>query len=397
MAKIRQFTPAKQNKDKVTEFEQRIKNYRKNRIMKMLLLGVFVIVVIWASTYVLKNSSYSYYSEISSFPRISSGDSVCLNHNGNILTYSKDGINSTDTRGNVIWNETYQMHQPIVHVNEKYVAIGDYGGHVIFVMDTKGKVGEIDTNLPIRNLSISKTGVIAAVLEDNKVMKINLYDSKGKQLVESETHMSQNGYPVSIALSDTGEIMEVSYFYVDTGKVKSSVAFYNFSEVGQNNIDRLISGNEYADAIMPYIGFFGDGSSYAVGNGRVSFYSSGDKPVSVAEKLLTEEIQAIYKGENHIALVFVDTTGAGLYRIDLYDKKGNIIMSRNVNIQISDILIQKNDIIVYNDKECAMYSMTGREKYSGSFGKSVSLLIPTTKGNSFIMVTPVSVDVIELM
>ena len=98
---------------------------------------------------------------------------------------------------------------------------------------------------------------MAAVLEDNKVTRLNLYNSEGKELVKSESRMNQNGYPVAVALSDTGEVMEVSYLYVDSGTVKSSVAFYNFSDVGQNSVDRLVSGNEYADTVIPYIGFLG--------------------------------------------------------------------------------------------------------------------------------------------
>ena len=115
---------------------------------------------------------------------MSSSDSVCTNHNGRVLTYSKDGISSIDTKGNVVWNETYQMQNPIVEVNGNAVAIGDYNGHVVYIMDEKGKVGEIDTNLPIRDLCISKTGIVAVVLEDSKVTRLNLYNSKGTELVK---------------------------------------------------------------------------------------------------------------------------------------------------------------------------------------------------------------------
>lgn len=397
MAKIREFTPRRDKTDRGIEFEKKIKSHRRNRILKILMTVIILTIIIAAIYYFVDNSSYSYYAEISSYPRISSGDSICLNHNGRVLTYSKDGINSMDAKGNVIWNETYQMQNPIVETNENMVAVGDYGGHIIFVLDEKGKVGEIDTNLPIRDFCLSPNGIVAAVLEDQKTTKLNLYDSKGKLLVESESYMSQNGYPIAVALSDSGKVMEVSYLHVDSGIIKSSVAFYNFSEVGQNSIDRLVSGNEYVDSVTPYIGFFEDTGAFAVGNGRISFYGGEDKPVSIAEKLLSEEIQAVYRGENHVVLVYIDTTGAARYRIDLYDKKGNLILSKIIDIEIHDILVQDKNLLIYNDTECIMYGMSGKEKYRGSFGKSVSLLIPSNRVNRFLMVTPTSVDVIELM
>lgn len=396
MARIKKFVTAAGETNKKIEFEHKIKTHRRNRFLKILIASIIGILLIGVIIFLWDNSVYTTYMEISSFPRISSSDSVCLNHNGKVLTYSKDGISSMDIKGNLVWNETYQMQEPIVKVNENTVAVGDYNGHIIYVMDEKGKVGEIDTNLPIKDLAVSKNGIVAVVLEDTKLTRLNLYDAKGNELVKSECRMSQNGYPAAVALSDTGEIMEVSYLYVDSGSMKSSVAFYNFSDIGQNSVDRLVSGNEYADTVIPYVGFLSKDSAFAVGNNRISFYGGADKPVSVAEKLLSEEIQAVYTGGEYVGLVYIDTTGAALYRIDIYDKKGNLILSQNIDIDYQNILIQKNSIVVYNNTECVMYNMSGREKYRGTFGKSVSLLIPSNKSNRFIMVSSVSTDIIEL-
>lgn len=396
MARIRDFETPGGVKNNKTEFEHKIKVHRQGRFFKILATGIVAILFFAAVVFLWSNAVYTSYSEIGSFPRVSSSNNVCLDHNGRVLTYSKDGISSMDSKGNLVWNETYQMQSPIVEVNENAVAVGDYNGHIIYVMNEKGKVGEIDTNLPIRDLCVSKTGIVAVVLKDSKLTRLNLYDSKGTELVKSECRMSQTGYPLAVALSDNGEVMEVSYLYVDNGSMKSSVAFYNFSDVGQNSVDRLVGGNEYADTVIPYIGFLGKENAFAVGNNRVSFYGGADKPVSIAEKLLSEEIQAVYTGTEHVALVYIDTTGAALYRIDVYDKKGNLILSQNTDVDYQNILIQKNSIVVYNNTECVMYGMSGKEKYRGTFGKSVSLLIPVNKNNRFIMVTPDSIDIIEL-
>lgn len=397
MSKIKEFTPRKERNSRSIAFEQKIKSHRRGRILKSLFFTVAIILSVWSLYYLWDNSSYSYYSEVSSYPRFSSSNSICVNHNGRVLTYSKDGINSMDAKGVVIWNETYEMQNPLVEVNKNAVAVGDYGGHVIYVLDEKGKVGEIDTNLPIRDFCISENGIVAAILEDQKATKLNLYDSKGKILVESESYMNQNGYPVAVALSENAEVMEVSYLQVDSSKVTSHVAFYNFSEVGQNKVDRLVSGRAYEQTVIPYVGFFEDGGSFAVGSGRIIFYEGEEKPIDLAIKMLTEEIQAVYRGDNHVILVYVDTTGAALYRIDMYDKKGNLVLSETVDIQIHDILIQDKNIVIYNDTECIMYGISGKEKFRGSFGKSVSLLIPSNRVNRFLMITPTSVDVIELM
>lgn len=396
MARIKDFvTPVGAKANKI-EFERKIRAHKRGRFLKILMISAIGVMILGMVLFLWDNAVYTSYTEISSFPRIAGSDSVCLNHNGRILTYSKDGISSMDTKGNLVWNETYQMQEPIVEVNENAVAVGDYNGHIIYVMNEKGKVCEIDTNLPIKDLSVSKTGVVAVVLEDSKVMRLKIYDSKGNEIAESECRMSQTGYPMAVALSDTGEVMQVSYLYVDNGAMKTSMAFYNFSDVGQNSTDRLVGGIEYLDTVVPYIGFLSKDRAFAVGNNRISFYGGTDKPVSIAEKLLNEEIQAVYEGNGYVGLLYIDTTGAALYRIEVYDKDGSLVLNQNIDIDYQNILIQKNSIVIYNNTECVMYSMSGREKYRGTFGKSVSLLIPANKNNRFIMVSPASIDIIEL-
>ena len=111
---------------------------------------------------------------------------------------------------------------------------------------------------------------------------------------------------------------------------------------------------------------------------------------------MSEEIQAVYTGEECVGLVYIDTTGAAIYRLDIYDKKGKLICSQSIDIEYQNILIQKNSVVVYSNTECVMYNLSGREKYRGTFGKSVSLLIPSNKRNRFIMVSSDSIDIIEM-
>ena len=352
MSKIKEFTPRKEKNSRSIAFEQKIKSHRRGRILKSLFFTVAIILSVWSLYYLWDNSSYSYYSEVSSYPRFSSSNSICVNHNGRVLTYSKDGINSMDAKGVVIWNETYEMQNPLVEVNKNAVAVGDYGGHVIYVLDEKGKVGEIDTNLPIRDFCISENGVVAAILEDQKATKLNLYDSKGKILVESESYMNQNGYPVAVALSENAEVMEVSYLQVDSSKVTSHVAFYNFSEVGQNKVDRLVSGRAYEETVIPYVGFFEDGGSFAVGSGRIIFYEGEEKPIDLAIKMLTEEIQAVYRGDNHKKKIIVN-----------YYKKSNVgekiigLMKKAVGV-MTDMFVNDYDnidpdfVFITNTTDC---------------------------------------------
>ena len=135
------------------------------------------------------------------------------NLGGNLLLYSKDGASCIDATGNAIWNRTYEMQSPIISISDQMVAIGDYNGRSIFVMEKNGEKGTINTNLPIRDLCVSANGVVAAVLDDSNVTRINVYngnENTEEPIAYGKATMDKSGYPVSISLTPNGKIMAVS-------------------------------------------------------------------------------------------------------------------------------------------------------------------------------------------
>ena len=47
-----------------------------------------------------------------------------------------------------------------------WVAVGDYNGNLIYDISQDGTSKQIDTNLPVKSLSVAANGVVAAILED---------------------------------------------------------------------------------------------------------------------------------------------------------------------------------------------------------------------------------------
>ena len=50
-------------------------------------------------------------------------------------------MSCTDAKGKVIWNQTYEMQDPMVRTCSNVVAVGDYNGRNIYVSDTAGNLG----------------------------------------------------------------------------------------------------------------------------------------------------------------------------------------------------------------------------------------------------------------
>ena len=377
-------------------YREKIKSH-KFTIFYRMMLAIILIAAIGAATYIQwKNKVYTEILVVASTEISITQDANLMPFDGYLLNYSKDGAGCMDTKGNAVWNQTFEMQNPIVDICQNVVAIGDYNGRTIYVMNTSGPMGSITTNRPIRNLCVASNGVVAVVLDDTDVTLIYLYDSQGNELVHFRTTMKESGYPVSVSISPSGELVCVSYLFVDSGQMKSSVAFYNFGAVGQNSTDNYVSGYDYLNTIVPFTRFLDNKSVFAVSDDRIMFYSGSQKPVSAAENLLNEDVQSIYYGEEYVGLVFNSTESSNRYRLDVYHKSGELAQQIEFDIEYSDILFHEDQIIIYNETECCIYNINGLEKYAGKFNKSVRTLIPLKTSYSYMMVTPDSIDTIEL-
>ncbi len=377
-------------------YREKIKSHKFTIFYRTILVLILLVAVGTALYIQWKNKIYTENTVVFSTQVHITQDSTLVPFSGYLLTYSKDGAGCMDIRGNAVWNQTFEMQNPIVDVCKNVVAIGDYNGRTIYVMNTSGVMGSITTSRPVRDFCVASNGVVAAVLDDTDATWIYLYDSQGKELVYFRTTMKDSGYPVNVSISPNGELVCVSYLFVDSGQMKSSVAFYNFGPVGKNNVNNYVSGYDYLNSVVPLTGFLDDRSMFAVSDDRVMFFSGSQKPLSVAEKLLADDVQGVYYGDESIGLIFNSTQSNSRFRLDVYHKSGELRQSIDFDLDFRDILFHDDQIIIYNESECRIYNSGGAEKYSGNFSKTVLLLIPQSSARRYMVVTPDSIDTIEL-
>ncbi len=385
----------KESKPRIS-YREKIKSHKFTIFYRMTLIMI-LIAAVTAGVYVQwKNRIYTENTIVSSIETTITPDKKLMPLAGYLLSYSKDGASCMDAKGNAVWNETYEMQNPIIDMCQNVVAIGDYNGRNIYIMNTSGSMGNITTTKPVRDFSVAANGVIAVVLDDKEVTLIYLYDAQGNELVHFRTTMSESGYPVSVSISPNGQLICVSYLYVDSGQMKSSVAFYNFGAVGQNSTDNYVSGYDYLDTVVPFTRFLDNKTAIAVSDDRIMFYSGAQKPVSIAENLVSDDIQSVYYGEEYIGLVFNSTESGNRYRMDVYNKAGQLVQTIEFDIEYTDIVFHNDQIIIYNETNCFIYNSNGVQKYAGNFDKSALTLIPLSSGYRYMVVTPDSIDTIEL-
>lgn len=371
----------------------------KLHISKKFILGLIIAVLVCGAIYAgyrYLNRCMTEYKTVSETAR---NDNASVNYeyiNEGMLRYSKDGVSFTNKKGELIWNETYEMASPKLVSSGKFMAIGDIGSSEVRIFGESGQTGAIGLEMPAVDLSVASQGVLAVVLSDSSQNYINLYDKKGEPLVKIKSTIENTGYPLAICLSEDGMKLAVSYLRIVDGKVKTNLAFYNFDEYGKNEIDNYVGGFEY-DSVFPQIQFTDNNTVAAFGNDRFVSFSMRNKPDVISEVEFTQEIRSVFSNEKYIGFVFknADETSGNKYNMLLYTREGKLKLEQSFDFDYVTIVCGDNEIIMYNELECIIYRFNGSVKFEYTFEQPIQKVI-SKGGDRFLIIDAENIKDIKI-
>ncbi|MBQ9614516.1 MAG: hypothetical protein IJV14_18300 [Lachnospiraceae bacterium] len=366
----------------------RLRKFGRALGMVGLIAGLVLLIALQTKSRVFTGADYRRMADM-----IVMGDSRSVALNGHIVNYSRDGASCVDHTGAFVWSITYEMQQPIVDAASDVMAIADLGGSRIYILSSSKIVGTVLTNLPVRRISVSDSGEVAAILEDSDTTWIYLFDSAGNTIAYFKTTMGQSGYPVSVAVSPSGEMVCVSHLTLGGSKVNSSIAFYNFGAVGQNVRENNVSGFNYEDEMFPCVKYLTDDTAVAVSDHRIAFFKGEEIPQSAANIMFSENIEAVYTGNRYVGVLFPDTTGQEKYSLRVFDLNGIEVSKIPFTMDYTNIQINGDRIIIHSDQSLLIYQANGQLKYEGTFHDMVKALVPVrNSGNRLLLVTQTGVE-----
>ncbi|MCI8694842.1 MAG: hypothetical protein HFH91_19450 [Lachnospiraceae bacterium] len=399
MADIKYYLKEKEKRErKQRGYKKKIVRHKLTAWYRVLLILFLLAAVIVFMAVRYKNHIYMDYDTLSSIKRETVTGARDVRLGDAVLTYSKDGAHCTDIKGEVSWNQTFEIQNAKLAVCGNTVAIGNYNGRNIYIADSEKLLGEINTTMPIRDIAVALDGTVTAVLADTDVTWVNTYNSQGKQQREGRTHMDDSGYPMALSLSPNGQMLCVSYVYVDAGVLRTRVVFYDFSQVGSNVSDSLATVWDYTDMLIPEVRFVSNDKAFAVGDNMLVIYSGNHKPSPEAGHQYDGEVQSVFYSDRYIGLVFHSDDNENRYRMDVYDTANATSKPKKFyfNFNYTDIFFEKNSFVIYNETECQIMTMDGVEKFHGNFTKMVRLMLPAGGGYKYLLVTDTSLDTIQL-
>ena len=400
MAKIKYFDEnRRKNARERDEKTQSDREYERHKMFRVIRIIEFLVILIAIAIFLYvryQGKVYVGYDVISSTERRKVDGARDVKLGNSILTYSQDGAHSVDVKGVTTWNQSFEIQDIRLATCRDAAAICGYNGHEIFVQNSASQLGQIQTNLPIKNVAVAETGRVTVVMEDTDVMWMNTYEPDGQELYEGQFHMSQSGYPCAISLSPNGELLAVSFVFVKEGSIVSNVAFYNYGAVGDNQSDQLVSTLTYHDTVVPEIHFMTNSAAFAVADDRLMFYSGSQVPTMKKEHILDREVKAVYYDQNYVGLIFASDRADAKYVLRIYDASGNNVAERYFDMDYLGVFFEKGTYALYNSTDCVIYTMAGGCKYEGKFDKNISLMVPTETPYRYRIVTDSSIDLIQL-
>ena len=313
-----------------------------------------------------------------------------------VVKYSNDGIsyiNGTET----IWNEAYEMKSPIVDVCGDYLAIADKNSNTIYIFNKKGKVGEVNTSYPIIKIEVAQQGVVAALLEEASANYIELYDKEGNLIVSHKSLLSENGFPLSFSISNDGEKMMTSYLSIKEGSTENQVIFYNFSNVGKDEVDRVVGTfNQYGETIVPAVYFVSNEDAIAIGDNVLTIYKMKEKPTIRKEIKFDKEIQKVFYNEKYVGLIFENSKGDTPYKMEVYSLSGEKIMSKEIEMNLDHVKFAGKNVLMYDDVTCELISLKGVVKFKHVFTKQLDAIVPMESTITFLLMTKNKIEEISL-
>ena len=376
------------------EDEERRKAAGRTRRRRRRLLLVLAACVAAAAACVVLYSRRRQYTEYTvawekEIPASESSFTEYIKFGENILKYTKDGATYLDRFGNAVWSLSYQLKAPICYVNGDYAVIADQQGNSMFICDKTGCQGEATTLLPILRVSVSAHGVVAALVEDSTASYVTFFKKDGSALDWGiKTIMSSNGYIMDVSLSPSGTQVMISSVYVQGGMLKNRIVFYNFSEYGKSYSDRLVGGfEEFNDCIAPRVRFLDEEHACIFADGQLGFFllENVTSPELAFQIPVEGEIQSVAYSDQYVAVISDQPNGEYDSRLDLYSSAGELIFGRDFTYPWQKMEIDRDFIILYNDRSCRIYSAAGKERFSGEFDFTVSMITRGRQPNSLII------------
>lgn len=355
---------------------------KKKKIILLMIAIVFVVIL--GMYFIMKYQTCNHVETTTVYENSGTDNSNYVQCFDGVLKYSRDGTALFTQRGDEIWNQPCQMSNPTVEICGESVAVGDKGGTSIFVFQKNGLKGEIKTTKTIEKFAVSSQGIVSAILKDEEMPLVMCYDAVGNKLVEHKVIPKNMGYPVDVSISEDGKTLLVSYLYTEEGQVTSKVSYYYFGE-GNEAKDYQVYQKDFTNTVIPVTAFLKHETSLLVADNALIFYEGLQELKEITKVNFKTEIQSVAYSADYVAVV-LRKDNATDYKLNVYNIKGKLLSSVDVDKEYANMKIADGQIILYDGQSCSIHMKNGVKKYEGNIDQNIMEVYKLNGLNKYMVI-----------
>ncbi len=355
-----------------------------------IILIILIAATIAACYFAYANRSYSSYSIQQRIDRSSVDTTNYMSYDDNLFSYSRDGASLADFEGNPIWNESFDMENPVCDINGDYILVYDREHTGAVILDDSGRVGSLSMTLPIVRASVAGNGDTAVLMQEQDTAYIRLFHPDGDIIASGEIHATNSGYPVAMDLSSDARRLLVSLLDLNDGDIKTTLCFYDF--VDKDNVDKnhIMANFSYSDEVIPQVAFLGENAAVAVADEELIFFDF-HKDITVRNRVfLSQEIENVFYSNNRAAIITSQQTDKGKSWdvLHVYSESGAERFIKHIPASMSYAGFMDNgEIVLHNGRKIRIFRDDGKEKLKAKSEESIRAIFPWDGLRNYYFIT----------
>lgn len=373
-----------------TEYQETKSRRRSGAIIFMVVLALCAVIILLILNYRNKGA-YAEWSALEYIKTPIGGRSLLCDEG--IISYNNDGAVCYGSDSSAVWQISYNMRNPSGAACGDYAIFGDLGEYGISITDGTGMTYSYSVSGRIDMVDISSNGIAAVMVDYNDTDRIYLFDINGNLLLDIETSVKKAGFPITMAISPDGRKLVTSYLQVGEEQ-KTSLTFYNFGDVGQSYVDKIVGNYFFENKVIPDIRFIGSDRVCAVWSNGCILY----KLLEVPEEIKTMSEPGGYAGvandDKNLLLAKRQTDGGYIFTI--YDKNGASQGEIQTSFGYNSLYIGKGEVIMSSDSTCVIYRVDGEEKFRTKLDASIKEITATNDPATYLVLYDDAVGRIRL-
>lgn len=372
---------------RLSDYRKKLRRYRQKRWVRFGTVVLGVLLLLFGVTQVMKYWSYDSYSVLKELSGDDMTTASCSKIGNKLLKFSLDRATLTDSKDKTLWSSSYTMNAPAVTSCQDTIAIYDTQGTTVKVYQDQGLIGTISTDMPIVKAKVAKQGVVAAILESGDNTRIQYYDKAGKSIASFKSTMGEPGYPMDLALSEDGLVMAVSYLQMKQSVPKTEVVFYNWGNAGQNKTDHIVNRETIKNCVAPEVQYLDPSTCLLFLDDGFAVYKGKQIPKRTTRVFEKEEIVSVFYNSSHAGYVIHNNDVGKAYTMKVYDLGGKEIFSQDFDFNYTQITMDDNQVLMYNNRRMCTYSLSGVKKFEGNISEGILNTVIPLSPNRYILVT----------